>query len=413
MLEQGLLSYAVVFFCSFCGLQDDLSVAPRPVCSFDVCFAALRGGHYMSRRSRGDGHGRRSGGTGAPAIELHDGATMGELQFRSAAGAEYDFLVFEVLGDGFERLGLAIGEVTTKYEVNSDGMFIDLTYRGTDSSYYQWYIDNKGKPGGLPKEPYHHLCRRHASRCCKNFAMKDVVHVQKWAPISRNSAIDLLESWGCARLPPLRVEPRKPATPPGPERRDVGPGTMQALPAPKAEVLAEEGYDEEVDAEEPRPTVKRRRKALPQGKRQATALDAMLDDSLEDPKEENKNDKVEKKLGHLRAKLLGKKAEARGKEPGSVLAGRAMEAIEKGKPKRSKKDSVARTIQKALVRAGRSRGSKDEASSEDSEGDAEDEEDDLDPEASQAQESCGGEAGQAFVVRTAKHARATGTDHRR
>ena len=82
-------------FCSFCGLQDDLSVALRPVCSFDVCFAALRGGLYMSRRSRGDGHGRRAGDTGAPAIELHDGATMGELQFRSAAGAEYDFLVFD------------------------------------------------------------------------------------------------------------------------------------------------------------------------------------------------------------------------------------------------------------------------------------------------------------------------------
>lgn len=88
--------------------------------------------------------------------------------------------------------------MTAKYEVNSDGIFVDLTYRGTDSSYYRWYIDNKGKRGGLPKEPYHHLCRRHASRCCRNFAMKDVVHVQKWAPISRNSASDLFESCGQA-----------------------------------------------------------------------------------------------------------------------------------------------------------------------------------------------------------------------
>ena len=166
----------------------------------------------MSRRSRGDGHGRRSSGKGLPAIELLDGATMGELQFRSSAGAEFDYLVFEVLGDRFEKLGLAVGEVTERYEVNSDGMFIDLTYRGTDSSYYQWYIDNKGKAGGLPADPYHHLCRCHASRCCKNFAMKDVVHVQKWAPISRNSASDLLESWGCPKLPPLRAPPRRSAT---------------------------------------------------------------------------------------------------------------------------------------------------------------------------------------------------------
>ena len=123
---------------------------------------------------------------------------------------------------------------------------------------------------------------------------------------------------------------------------------------------------------------KRRKKALPQGRRQATALDAMLDDTVVDQQGESKDNKVEKKLGQLRAKLLGKKAETKGKEPGSVLAGRAMEAAEKSKPRRPKGDAVTRTIQKALVKAGRSRGSKDEASSEDSEGEAEDDDDELD-----------------------------------
>ena len=332
----------------------------------------------MSRRPRGDGHGRRSGDKGLSGIELLDGATMGELQFRSSAGAEFDYLVFEVLGDRFEKLGLAVGEVTEKYEVNSDGMFIDLTYRGTDSSYYQWYIDNKGKAGGLPADPYHHLCRRPASRCCKNFAMKDVVHVQKWAPISRNSASDLLESWGCPKLPPLRGPPRKPETEVNSERRDRRQGGVQALPAPKVEDVEEEEVLEEAEPEEPRPAVKRRKKALPQGRRQATALDAMLDDTVGDQPGESKDNKVEKKLGQLRAKLLGKKAETKGKEPGSVLAGRAMEAAEKGKPRRPRGDGMTRTIQKALLKAGRSRGSKDEASSEDSEGEAEDDDDELD-----------------------------------
>ena len=84
----------------------------------------------MSRRSRGDGQGRRGPGTGDAGIELRDGAAMGELNFRAASGSDFDFIVFQVLGDRFERLGLAVGEVTAKHEVNTDGMFIEVLWHG-------------------------------------------------------------------------------------------------------------------------------------------------------------------------------------------------------------------------------------------------------------------------------------------
>ena len=334
----------------------------------------------MSRRARsGGGAGARDRGhrTSGGVPPLNDGAAMGEIYFREAVGSDFDYLVFEVLGDRYERLGLAVGKVTQKYEVSSDGMFVDLTYLGTDNPYYRWYIENEGHKGGLPTNSYHHLCRRHASRCSHNFGMKDVVHIQKWAAISRASASDLLESWGLPKLPPERILPGSGKAAPGAGNRATKRTGFQALPGPKVEE-AEPGEDEEEEVEEPtRPTVKKRKKSLPKAPKQTGALDAMLDDGLEsvgDPKDA----RVEKRLGQLRAKLLGKKEEARSRGPGSVLAGRAAEAAEKVKAKKPKHADMVQSLERALGGGRRGRGSKEPASSDESDEEAEDDDDDLD-----------------------------------
>ena len=39
-----------------------------------------------------------------------DGTRASEILFRTAADSEFDYLVFEVLGDKFEVLGRAVGK---------------------------------------------------------------------------------------------------------------------------------------------------------------------------------------------------------------------------------------------------------------------------------------------------------------
>ena len=309
---------------------------------------------------------------------LHDGATMGEIFFREAVGSSFDYLVLEVLGERFERLGLAVGQVIRRYEVNSDGMFLDLRYLGTNNPYYRWYIENEGRAGGLPRDAYHHVCRRHASRCSHNFGLKDVIHIQKWAPVSRATASDVLESWGLGKLLPERAREGDTKDALVPDSRAGKRSGVQALPAPKfEEPEAEDDGEDPGGVEAARPVTKKRKKGLPKPAQEAAALDAMLDDGL-DSVGEVKDNKVEKKLGVLRAKLLGKKEEARSRGPGSVLAGRAVEAAEKTKPKKPKQTNVVRNLQKALLGKHRSRGSKEPESSEDSDEEADDEEEDLD-----------------------------------
>ena len=333
--------------------------------------------------------------------------TMGRPWVRYFSGRPWALTLttwfFEVLGERFERLGLAVGQVIRRYEVNSDGMFLDLRYLGTNNPYYRWYIDNEGKAGGLPRDAYHHVCRRHASRCSQNFGMKDVIHIQKWAPVSRAAASDVLESWGLGKLLPERVRGGDAKDALVPDSRVGKRASAQALPAPKVEEPEAEEDDEEpggVEASRPAtPATKKRKKVLPKPVQEATALDAMLDDGL-DSIGEAKDSKVEKKLGVLRAKLLGKKEEARSRGLGSVLAGRALEAAEKTKPKKPKQTNVVRNLQKALLGKNRSRGSKEPDSSEDSDEEAEDEEEDLDlsgssgwgAAAKEVEEDCGGAA---------------------
>ena len=310
---------------------------------------------------------------------LQDGSSMGERLFKEAGESGFEYIVFEALGDRFEKLGYAVCKVAHVYPGDSQGRYLDLKYLGTNNPYYKWFIENEGKPGGLDKDAYHHLCRRHASRCSVNLGRSDVVHVQKWAPISRATASDILEEWGQPRLGPERPPPQRAAVavvgagvdskakPASTPRRSQA-VALAALPAPDdVEILEDEEEEEEVPASAPsrKPSLKRKRRPANKETRDSTALDAMLDDGLAEV-DSSADKHIDRKLGQLRAKLQGRKEEAKAKASGSVLANKAMEAAGSVKPKKSKQGiDVLKTLGKAL--SSKSRSSKGDVSSDETE----------------------------------------------
>ena len=180
----------------------------------------------MSRRRRAAGDG--------PAVTLPtlvDGSSCSELNFTAAFENLESYLCFAVHGDRSEELGCAIGRVLSRYEKDSDGAYLQLAYEGCDDEYYRWYIQNEGKQGGLPKDCLHHLCRRHVSRCGRAHRQPHVVHIQKWCPVTRQEAHDILRGWG---LPGLRAEPAQSthALQTTPKSRAQKPAATQSLPAP-------------------------------------------------------------------------------------------------------------------------------------------------------------------------------------
>ena len=326
---------------------------------------------------------RRRGNQASAIPVLQDGSTLGERLFREAGDSGFEYLVFEVLGDRFEKLGFAVARVEHVYPGDSEGRYLDLKYLGTNNPYYRWFIENEGKPGALDKDAYHHLCRRHASRCSVNLGRDDVIHIQRWAPISRATASDILEEWGQRRLgsgsaPPERHSRAEATLGATPKAKASGDGSRSrgGVAAPPALVdvdhsdrQAEEEDEEEAEAEPPassrRPTLKRKRKPAVKDKRETTALDTMLDEGLGEDAGSSEG-RVEKRLGQLRAKLQGRKEEGRSKDPASMLANKAVKAAEDTRPRKSKKDeNVIKTLSKALSLQSRSRSSKDDDHSDD------------------------------------------------
>ncbi|CAJ1394644.1 unnamed protein product [Effrenium voratum] len=312
----------------------------------------------MSRRRRAAGDG--------PAVTLPtlvDGSSCSELNFTAAFENLESYLCFAVHGDRSEELGCAIGRVLSRYEKDSDGAYLQLAYEGCDDEYYRWYIQNEGKQGGLPKDCLHHLCRRHVSRCGRAHRQPHVVHIQKWCPVTRQEAHDILRGWG---LPGLRAEPAQSthALQTTPKSRAQKPAAMQSLPAPKAE-------DEELEVdwgdEEELPPLKRSRKQAAKARDGRGAADTA---GAGEPGLSGK--KVEDRLELLRAQLQGKQAETKtGKSTGAVLAARAVEASQKPRKKKKAGEDVLRQLKQALGPGG-GRGSRDKEDSDDETEDVED-----------------------------------------
>ena len=201
-----------------------------------------------------------------------------------------------MLGDRYERLGLAVARVVHMYPGDSEGRYLDIRYLGTNNAYYRWFVENKGKPGGLEKHAYHHFCRRHASRCSRSIGREDVVHIQKWAPISRATASDILVEWGLDPLGPDRAPPERQrapeagygATPKG-KASDKRQTAVAAVPAPVEDEHFEEEEGEAEVASARRPSLKRERRTSVKVKPEATALDTMLDEGLGEDGSHNSN----------------------------------------------------------------------------------------------------------------------------
>ncbi|CAE7606234.1 unnamed protein product [Symbiodinium sp. CCMP2592] len=298
----------------------------------------------MSRRRRGGGV------PPVPLPSLIDGSSSNEPNFTSALENLDEYICFAVYGDRGEDLGHAIGQIRQRFEKDSEGAYLQLAYLGCSDEYYQWYVKQEGKRDGLPADCYHHLCRRHVTRCSRAVGGSDVIHVQKWSPVTKQEAHDILTAWGFPGLPadPTPAHAHQTA----PKRKAKRSTAMQALPAAKAEEGEEDFEDDEGGAEpETRPPLKRYRKRHQSGKEgiRGAVLDAMLDEDIEVNSPRGPSRKIEDRLDALRAKLQGKQAEAKGnKSAGAVLAARAAESSQKPRKKRKSGANVIRQLRKAL-----------------------------------------------------------------
>ena len=163
-----------------------------------------------------------AGGGGRNPVSLPamtDESASSEAMFQASFESDFDYMVFHVHGDSFEVLGQAISQVMYKYPRDHDGACVDINYLDANSDYYRRHLDNVGKAEGLPEGAYHHLCRRPVARCSRHIGRADVVHIQCWSPISRATASDLLNAWGCPGLPPERPHPGS-----HPKAKPVAPG---------------------------------------------------------------------------------------------------------------------------------------------------------------------------------------------
>ncbi|CAE7744742.1 unnamed protein product, partial [Symbiodinium pilosum] len=303
----------------------------------------------------------------AAAPTLIDGACCSELNFAAAFENLDNYVYFVVYGDDGNELGCAVAEILNRFERDSEGAYLELKYLGCSDGYYRWYFQHEGQRGGLPRGACHHLCRRHVTRCSRANSDPKVIHIQKWSPVSRQEASDLLEGWGDGLLPsePVRPPASSPASTTKAKTKAKKPSGQMSLPAPVEEV--DDGEEEaEAEEDEPqvpsRPPLKRRRRKPAK----VAALDAMLDEPEEDYEQAAGVDsQAEQRLQLLRRRLQGKKEETKtSKSPAAVLAQRASSAAE-GSRKRKPRENVLKALGRALV--GKSRGSRDVESEEDSE----------------------------------------------
>ena len=177
-------------------------------------------------------------------------STSNERNFSSGYENLDEFICFVIYGDDGCELGHAVAKIEERFEKDSDGAYITVKYLGCSDPYYRWYYQHEGGRGGLPRGCYHHLCRRHHSRCARAISDAKVIHVQKWSPITRPEAQDLCKAWGEPGIP---AEPSAP--PPSLQtapKSKVRPATgLASLPAPRTDF----GRDDEEEDDEDEPEV--------------------------------------------------------------------------------------------------------------------------------------------------------------
>ena len=123
---------------------------------------------------------------------------MPEDLFGKAYQKIHDFIFFECLDDNGKPQGYAIGEIQKKYRADSDGAFVELRYvQCTDDYYRHWVSEQSGE------RLFHHLCSHSLSTCKRKIGNEGgVVHVQRWAPMSKSEVVQALDYWGLTGLKP-------------------------------------------------------------------------------------------------------------------------------------------------------------------------------------------------------------------
>ena len=114
-----------------------------------------RGKTYRRSMAKGDP------GTG---VKLVDGEHVTTTTFEPLYYAPVDHYLIEVYDGKHKAIGQAITEARGRYLPDTAGTFVHLKCLGSKNEHYQWYIDNEGKPGGLPGDTLHHFCKPRATR---------------------------------------------------------------------------------------------------------------------------------------------------------------------------------------------------------------------------------------------------------
>ncbi|CAE7564216.1 unnamed protein product, partial [Symbiodinium sp. CCMP2456] len=319
---------------------------------------------------------RKDGGP-PPIPLLYQGSRLGDQEFADAFSNLREYIVLEALDDESQPLGYAVGRVINTYPLDSNGAYIEIEYLGAENEFYRWYIDNVDKPGGLPSDFAHHLCRKAVSTCIRKEGRR-TIHVQKWGPIDQRGADRLLRAWGY----PGFVESSRAA---GRKKRsavEAHPSTSGKSKAQKPgaylvdelELSSVEHMEEDTGApaaKEHRRGQGPRRDATEQAARAGNVLDGLLAEGVKagrsgtgaGPSQPEELSPLEAKLGVLREKLKEKTSPRKG-TAAAALADKAQAAAALPRKKRRKSEAVDVVKGLSRVLKEKARGSRDPAEEE-------------------------------------------------
>eukprot|EP00435_Cladocopium_sp_Y103_P058006 s868_g20.t1 len=309
----------------------------------------------------------RKGDDDGTGIKLVDGCHVSSVTFQSMFYAEVNHYLIEVYDDKYKAIGLAVTAARGRYLPDEKGAFIRLKYLGSNNEHYQWYIENEGKPGGLPPDSMHHFCKTEAKQCKAKLSDKEVIHARIWAPLTKEEAHEVLVRWGFPGLeapvdPPRTFEDEvdwgtEEEEEPPPERRGTTPKSRPDrpdLPRRRSRPPAEE-VDKRDEEDRGRPhRTGDRKKADARGEGGVGKMQNALDDMLGDEPDDKVQNGLEDKLNALRDKLQGKPRAATSsgsKKPGGILAKRASDASGSNKKKKRKSHRSSGTVLAELTKA--------------------------------------------------------------
>ena len=325
----------------------------------------------------------------AAGIGLKDCWKSSPEDFEVQYSLVHDYILFECRDDQGDPQGLAVGQILKRFRADEDGAFLQIRYIQCSDPFYRHWVEAQDA-----STYHHHLCQ-HSYKSCQRKVGKDaVVHIQRWAPISKREMEAVLKEW---KLKPMVVGP---GTYKGQELREVATAAKKKavkLPPRKEEMtygLESEDFDESLESIQGAPKTpekektkhgrsadeKKKDREVERSRRSRTpelrtrgrglpkdpmgrrgVLDAMLEDETAADELEQDN---EAKLDALRERLgeAKKKRESSGKAS-AVLAARVSEGAKAEELRRKKKRNQGDEMGKVLKILTKGRSSKKRSAS--------------------------------------------------